>query len=213
MTPRAKDLYIVHIISIHTFLTEGDANRRDKTHHVSHFNPHLPHGRWRIPIPIILYISKFQSTPSSRKVTWYCKCSFSHFLHFNPHLPHGRWRLAVMCCYTLQFDFNPHLPHGRWLAAPRIPHSMRKNFNPHLPHGRWQSVTAVAGDVTFISIHTFLTEGDLIIAISRICYCHFNPHLPHGRWRRFVCSSSHYEYFNPHLPHGRWRFLFPFLHK
>ena len=80
------------------------------------------------------------------------------------------------------------------------------NFNPHLPCGRWHTFSSFAcaslkfqstpslRKVTcfvcfilgcfFISIHTFLAEGDLHLFHDFNIAYHFNPHLPCGRWRR-----------------------------
>ena len=56
----------------------------------------------------------------------------------------------------------------------------------------------------FISIHTFLTEGDLVrIQSSKISF-DFNPHLPCGRWRCHSFLFHALRNFNPHLPCGRW---------
>ena len=36
----------------------------------NHFNPHLPRGRWQLCRWLTFIVARFQSTPSSRKVTW-----------------------------------------------------------------------------------------------------------------------------------------------
>ena len=80
------------VISIHTFLAEGDYSVFLLCASHSHFNPHLPRGRWLFRKPVCASAIGFQSTPSSRKVTLR-SCSLCHvYLHFNPHLPRGRWR-------------------------------------------------------------------------------------------------------------------------
>ena len=56
-------------ISIHTFLAEGDLLSHLCTFSSIDFNPHLPRGRWRRVLEAYCATSKFQSTPSSRKVT------------------------------------------------------------------------------------------------------------------------------------------------
>ena len=126
----------VSSISIHTFLAEGDGEYRLCHYIQGDFNPHLPCGRWQhLPIPRLLQIG-FQSTPSLRKVTIYFFNHFWNGVYFNPHLPCGRWRLLPI-----------------W--PPDI-----SNFNPHLPCGRWRKITNQALYKDWISIHTFLAEGD-----------------------------------------------------
>ena len=78
------------------------------------------------------------------------------------------------------------------------------NFNPHLPRGRWLSVAVVCAMFTYISIHTFLAEGDFFASLFAHLQSDFNPHLPRGRWLWKWVFSINYKYFNPHLPRGRW---------
>ena len=131
----------------------------------------------------MIYTSlKFQSTPSSRKVTAVRSGRLSPVLNFNPHLPRGRWRLMLAVLPGFHCHFNPHLPRGRWL----------KNYNDLLK-------------LYNISIHTFLAEGDLIVRPQKYLSKNFNPHLPRGRWRTTTwCFKCYVIYFNPHLPRGRW---------
>ena len=126
-------------------------------------------------------------------------------MDFNPHLPYGRW-LYTPYVTPEEYDFNPHLPYGRWhykVGRPFPP----ADFNPHLPCGRWltdkddmnwyqafqstpslRKVTSMypSGEChILISIHTFLTEGDVDRAFSWFpAHSYFNPHLPYGRWHR-----------------------------
>ena len=91
----------------------------------------------------------FQSTPSSRKVTY---PSFS-------------------IAYTPK-DFNPHLPRGRW----RMAHKESSSVG-------WFQSTPSSRKVTqkdkycwvriFISIHTFLAEGDFSEDVSFFFFCEF----------------------------------------
>ena len=89
--------------------------------------------RWVHPSRLLC---QFQSTPSLRKVTNTTSTRVIQRRHFNPHLPCGRW----LRCFL-------HL-------------SQQSNFNPHLPCGRWPPVCATLVCVLYISIHTFLAEGD-----------------------------------------------------
>ena len=58
-----------YIISIHTFLAEGDMIPGWESTMESHFNPHLPCGRWPRKDRETRDKFLFQSTPSLRKVT------------------------------------------------------------------------------------------------------------------------------------------------
>ena len=106
------------LISIHTFLAEGDC----------------------IQYQIQSLISKFQSTPSLRKVT--------------PHLPYLMYSQA---------DFNPHLPCGRWRKLDyRIVSAIPISIHTFLAEGDFKVYKNDA--LLKISIHTFLAEGDYFIA-------------------------------------------------
>ena len=83
-------LNVCMIISIHTFLTEGDDILRFTGSGLDNFNPHLPYGRWLVIVSLSLYQ-----------------------IYFNPHLPYGRWLLCV-CIPPFFLYFNTHLPYGRW---------------------------------------------------------------------------------------------------
>ena len=134
----------------------------------SHFNPHLPCGRWPRKDRETRDKFLFQSTPSLRKVTikisstiWEYGISIHTFLaegdnfnvfsssndsYFNPHLPCGRWHASGTIGITLP-DFNPHLPCGRWLLLSAMAISA-SDFNPHLPCGRWPHrlrISAIVG--------------------------------------------------------------------
>ena len=146
-----------HTISIHTFLTEGDPVVGVDCPASANFNPHLPYGRW----PKSIY-------------------SIRPYSHFNPHLPYGRWRADVSCSAT-ENDFNPHLPYGRWLTI----------ASGGQTYARFQSTPSLRKvtskcelwvETINISIHTFLTEGDLLCVRIPPFFSYFNPHLPYGRW-------------------------------
>ena len=99
INPQSLSLY--KLISIHTFLTEGDRSRSTWHRGRLDFNPHLPYGRWLhnawegvrkrlisihtfltegdiTPFAKTHIILRFQSTPSLRKVT--AKISIIKFL-------------------------------------------------------------------------------------------------------------------------------------
>ena len=120
------------LISIHTFLAEGDQlavvinqalyefqstpSSRKVTTIVNHFNtpftnfnPHLPRGRWP---PSIVRIPQTCASPSARKV-WIEIHKWS-IVHCNErgHLPRGRCGLKLLDC-TQAALFPSHLPRGR----------------------------------------------------------------------------------------------------
>ena len=190
-------------ISIHTFLAEGDRWEQPRKNSRSYFNPHLPYGRWHQCIFMWRCHTKFQSTPSLRKVTTdtgeaagEIKISIHTFLtegdsapcstislktYFNPHLPYGRWP-KLRALRPDQSDFNPHLPYGRWHCVHVLPWPTF-DFNPHLPYGRWLTLLLSRSKSCQISIHTFLTEGDAFPTLLQSPAKNFNPHLPYGRWQ------------------------------
>ena len=126
------------------------------------FNPHLPRGRWRSVLRQRSSNWEFQSTPSSRKVTSQ-RQDFEH----------------------LQLNFNPHLPRGRW------PITSPSYFTPRLFQSTPSSRKVTRKDTSmikegFISIHTFLAEGDGFTQTSQQLEVNFNPHLPRGRWHKIA---------------------------
>ena len=213
-------------ISIHTFLAEGDYSVFLLCASHSHFNPHLPRGRWLFRKPVCASAIGFQSTPSSRKVTLR-SCSLCHvYLHFNPHLPRGRWLWKWVFSINYKY-FNPHLPRGRWPVEEKLygmseqfqstPSSRKVTFqciefyaitayfNPHLPRGRWRLIFILIFGLIQISIHTFLAEGDQSITTNSFMVWQFQS-TPSSRKVTFLflpsfCNSLD---FNPHLPRGRW---------
>ena len=82
-------------------------------------------------------------------------------MNFNPHLPYGRWRRLPLLHRLGARNFNPHLPYGRWLA--RASDSIFRQVFQSTPSLR--KVTCrycCLRIICFISIHTFLTEGDCL---------------------------------------------------
>ena len=173
-----------HKISIHTFLAEGDYGNS----------------------VLVQYRYQFQSTPFSRKVTFQDNARFRWVsFYFNPHLPRGRWQFKNKFYRCLHRYFNPHLPRGRWLQTALPSKSTAKifqstpssrkvtfgsifhfsysfHFNPHLPRGRWLRAYSCSHRSEYISIHTFLAEGDVVFWFCPLPHLYFNPHLPRGRW-------------------------------
>ena len=184
MTHKNKKISGCNNISIHTFLAEGDL----LDYRISQCN------------------SRFQSTPSSRKVTTNPHRSFAKFTDFNPHLPRGRWlcRCKPAMPYNNRISIHTFLAEGDYQLV-IIYVVFICYFNPHLPRGRWQCIInlswchirfqstpssrKVTNDcvrdilLSVISIHTFLAEGDYRQAERSDNFSNFNPHLPRGRWR------------------------------
>ena len=168
-------------ISIHTFLAEGDDTTRDRIQMLepfqstpssrkvtlrprsdmsdwTHFNPHLPRGRWR--------------SGAARRRDWN---------NFNPHLPRGRWHTWDSFIIRIH-DFNPHLPRGRWHRMSQA--EFEKLIFQSTPSSRKVTTAKRPADhKDRISIHTFLAEGDINGRYYISIHLNFNPHLPRGRWR------------------------------
>ena len=79
------------LISIHTFLAEGDDIKIWKSTRTTYFNPHLPCGRWRRSL---------------------CNNGVLHSISIHTFLAEGDYK----CWWdtVVWRDFNPHLPCGRW---------------------------------------------------------------------------------------------------
>ena len=124
------------------------------------------------------------------------------FRDFNLHIPRRRWQTSFPIIIVTSY-FNPHLPHRRWptLLQSR-PHLLLFQSTPSSQKVtsswyRWR-------DQQYISIHTFLTEGDFSFFVVTFKMWYFNPHLPHRRWPHTRSNTAFMNHFNPHLPHRRW---------
>ena len=86
--------------------------------------------------------------------------------------------LKILIYLALQFQSTPSLRKvTARIAAIRTAQTFQST--PSL-----RKVTGAAKgyhDAGFISIHTFLTEGDHELDKNRNCRSYFNPHLPYGR--------------------------------
>ena len=166
----------------------------------------------------------FQSTPSLRKATPIIMSALrgmaisihtflaegDHFMlhstratsYFNPHLPCGRRQLLCRHVNRLIY-FNPHLPCGRR----RI-----KSASWDLVHG-FQSTPSlrkatnriyIVPIINYISIHTFLAEGDAALPSRGPVLAVFQstPSLRKATYHSLY-HSRYTAYFNPHLPCGR----------
>ena len=192
-----------YIISIHTFLAEGDFDPSSPSKPYAHFNPHLPCGRWLLTGAFGGIMLKFQSTPSLRKVTQDYK-DITGYTDISIHT-----FLAEGDCCGLQVMQAEEISIHTFLAEGDqynlFLSSYLKYFNPHLPCGRWLCCDCCLCRVWFISIHTFLAEGDQPFHIFLNLSFKFQstPSL-----RKVTSYTWYYRYtwyyFNPHLPCGRW---------
>ena len=126
-------------ISIHTFLAEGDQDTKLRT--------------------TLSYI--FQSTPSSRKVTFLHRRWHSlSLISIHTFLAEGD--VATIGVSTVMTDVFQSTPSSRKVTNYLYRYfASWFYFNPHLPRGRWRSRSnARQRKQALISIHTFLAEGD-----------------------------------------------------
>ena len=124
---------------------------------------------------------KFQSTPSSRKVTFALfQKRFTTAISIHTFLAEG----------DVIFHYYP-----KWIIEFQSTPSSRKVTYGDEDSKKWVE----------ISIHTFLAEGDPFkLSNNADNSINFNPHLPRGRWQLTVRTIKGVWYFNPHLPRGRW---------
>ena len=138
-------------------------------------------------------------------------------------LAEGDEELFVL--YAFHNHFNPHLPRGRWPCGHTGTIELF-DFNPHLPRGRWLYFSYTLSLVAFISIHTFLAEGDLFISddifefdisihtflaegddniphILKDMRISIHTFLAEGDFLGDLYMQLDMD-FNPHLPRGRW---------
>ena len=170
-------------ISIHTFLTEGDIKSGSRhfdyflfqstpslrkvtfcflknTTFITYFNPHLPHGRWRLPVcrlSTCLQIS-IHTFLAEGDYASYAALFFSYY--FNPHLPHGRWHGQILRTINILHVFQSTPSSRKVTLLMNTYNQYQTYFNPHLPRGRWHQYLLVNSQFDSISIHTFLAEGD-----------------------------------------------------
>ena len=97
-------------ISIHTFLAEGDRWEQPRKNSRSYFNPHLPYGRWRQIREKQPERSKFQSTPSLRKVTRFrLSSSLLQRISIHTFLTEGDPDASSITSYQSEFQSTPSL--------------------------------------------------------------------------------------------------------
>ena len=129
------------------------------------------------------FVRLFQSTPSSRRATFWKVTATTTPAHFNPRPPHGG-RLGKVILSSRLYKFQS-TPSSRRATGPVSPFSPRSPyFNPRPPHGgrrfrfsnlkdshlfqstpssrrATKATPSLLLDIP-ISIHALLTEGDRI---------------------------------------------------
>ena len=152
------------IISIHTFLAEGDVVCKRAWRETENFNPHLPCGRWRCVISV---------------------CNL--WSYFNPHLPCGRWHVPLLSTHVaLSISIHTFLAEGDWTQPLII--IGETYFNPHLPCGRWLGSGRLTDNPVLFQSTPSLRKVTFGLDSIGTHTLHFNPHLPCGRW----LHSSHF---------------------
>ena len=147
------------------------------------------------------FVRLFQSTPSSRRATFWKVTATTTPAHFNPRPPHGgrqdQYRLflhvPLISIHALltegdrlidrfreSVDRFQSTPSSRRATQP-IRHitTLQIHFNPRPPHGGRQRV-----------LYHFSAKG------------HFNPRPPHGGRRKLTGMLTMGTDFNPRPPHG-----------
>ena len=183
-TPGIQLLVDRRVISIHTFLAEGDDILLNRSTGLLNFNPHLPCGRRRYWFDGAGMMVRFQSTPSLRKATErITTMRLQLVISIHTFLAEGDRTHGL--CYQLTYQYQ---------STP----TLRKATN---------SVPCFI-PVTIITIHTFLAEGDANLTAYRMEQLDFNPHLPCGRRPCTTSWKIRSMNFNPHLPCGRRQGLY-----
>ncbi len=148
----------LQVISIHTFLAEGDIGGSDAS----------------------ACLGLFQSTPSSQKATGSGLCAIWNQSNFNPHLPRRRRlkKARELNNYTL-ISIHTFLAEGDLRSCYCYYGFFRFQSTP----SSQKATTGRKGICTYcqISIHTFLAEGDTFRLWIRTISADFNPHLPRRR--------------------------------
>ena len=151
-------------ISIHTFLTEGDPRLCNMGNVLIWFQSTPSLRKVTCIVPPQLLLCRFQSTPSLRKVTRSLQWTIDHlWISIHTFLTEGDPLQCVglqLCLY-----FNPHLPYGRWRNVV-CKRAWREAFQstPSLRKVTFLYLLTAVNRV--ISIHTFLTEGDTSAAAN-----------------------------------------------
>ena len=143
---------------------------------------------------------------------------------FNPHLPYGRWQsVSDNLLIKSEFQSTPSLrkvtKRSDWFVKKLIfqsTPSLRKVTAEALSFSNWACISIhtflTEGDLfrflpphnQNISIHTFLTEGDYQRGYIRYwSIISIHTFLTEGDTGYHTCRCI-FWYFNPHLPYGRW---------
>ena len=171
-------------ISIHTFLAEGDDSSWTWFTPPWNFNPHLPRGRW--PPSVLCHMLLYHFNPHLPRGRWlhcfitlhrcssisihtflaegdcWCPADRAGGMHFNPHLPRGRWLDSVKSWYIASlFQSTPSSRKVTLCMFGRL--ALMEKFQSTPSSRKVTQLAYAILDVTKISIHTFLAEGDHLL--------------------------------------------------
>ena len=147
-------------ISIHSLHTEGDAELTAMAAEASqNFNPLPPHGGRQQKIQQIKIQLTFQSTPSTRRETFWNSNHDIYFSYFNPLPPHGG---RLQNCFQL-FTFSLisiHSLHTEGDTGQAVTLKIRTEFQSTPSTRRETRIMSPEELQAVISIHSLHTEGD-----------------------------------------------------
>jgi len=158
---------IVEGISIHTLHAEGDIIGQGVKQLTINFNPHPPCGGWLNGLAKEYNVSKFQSTPSMRRVTRMGKSLKYELVYFNPHPPCGGWRFSSMpASVAMTFQSTPSM---RRVTSDILTLSFVTEFQSTPSMRRVTVSNNRTLSIEKISIHTLHAEGDKRLADALQC--------------------------------------------
>ena len=105
------------------------------------------------------FVRLFQSTPSSRRATFWKVTATTTPAHFNPRPPHGG-RLGKVILSSRLYKFQSTPSSRRATFNMDKAEFMGRHFNPRPPHGGRLNLHFLSSLIDYISIHALLTEGD-----------------------------------------------------
>ena len=146
-------------ISIHSLLAEGDSVTLPSLVRLPYFNPLPPRGGRHRQTMSRLSATIFQSTPSSRRETWWITLSSRPKANFNPLPPRGGRPVPDVCPAGIsKFQSTPSS--RRETAAVARGSYSGSDFNPLPPRGGRRQRFVPFYWPLLISIHSLLAEGD-----------------------------------------------------
>ena len=215
-------LFTPFAISIHSLHTEGDCTHLQYRCQPRYFNPLPPHGGRPDCFEIRLNRIPFQSTPSTRRETFYSFAVLNGFvisihslhtegdrifeeihvrrLHFNPLPPHGG-RHASFCLSPCTDQFQSTPSTRRETSAGDVT-GVKISISIHSLHTEGDLLFSALPTPCSISIHSLHTEGDKTekqLVVDEV----ISIHSLHTEGDAAVLDSlDSLRYFNPLPPHG-----------